>query len=366
MNDKLQLIFFISIFLIIYSLLNYFVVYNLTKLFDLSRDISFYLVLLILTISYISASILESNYGNVYTKIVYFAASFWMGFMFILLCLILLFNVIKIFIVFPELKSGIVLLLAGIILSIIGLITARIIRVTNIDIYTNKIKTELRIVHVSDLHIGPINGKEFLKNIVYLINKQHPDYVFITGDLLDGRYRYNKNDFTILKNITGRKYFVTGNHETYAGIDYSMHLIDGLGINILNNESKIVDNLQIFGIDDSEDKKQVIKVMNHLKNVEFNNKELTDSRYKILLYHRPVGFKQAHKHIDLMLSGHTHAGQMFPFSLLSWLDNKYIYGLYNEGNSKLYVSSGAGTWGPPMRIATHSEIALIRLKPINK
>jgi predicted MPP superfamily phosphohydrolase len=355
MNEKLQLVIFIGIFVAIYALMNYFVMNNMARLFGINKNVWFYLLLIVLTISYIVASILESSYNNKLTNATYYVSSFWLGFVFLMFCLILLFKLVGVFVPLPGFKSGIVLLALGLFFSIFGIINAQVIAVDKIDVYTDKVSSEVKIVQMSDLHIGPINGKNFLRNIVYMSNKLEPDYVFLTGDLLDGRYKYNKSDFNVLKELAGKKYFITGNHETYAGIDYSMHIIDGLGFTVLRNESVLGEELQIIGIDDAEDKKQVLKTMHGMK--------LHDDKYKILLYHRPIGYRDVGGKIDLMLSGHTHAGQIFPFSILAWLENKYINGLYNENGTILYVSSGAGTWGPPMRIGSRSEIVFIRLLP---
>jgi len=358
MNEKIQLIIFITIFLAIYALMNYFVMNNMAKLFGVNKNVWFYLLLIVLTCSYIVASILESSYSNKLTNSIYLFSAFWLGFAFLMLCIISLFKLVGIFAALPGFQSGVVLLILGLLFSIFGIINTRVIAVDKVEIYTDKVSSEINIVQISDLHIGPVNGKNFLNNIVYMTNKLNPDYVFVTGDLLDGRYKYNKNDFSILKNITGKKYFVTGNHETYAGLDYSMHIIDGLGFTVLSNETVVDNGLQIIGIEDADDKKQVLNVIKHIK--------LDNDKYKILLYHRPVGYRDIRGKVDLMLSGHTHAGQIFPFSILAWLDNKYINGLYNENGTVLYVSSGAGTWGPPMRIGSRSEIVLIRLLPLNK
>ncbi len=357
MNEKIQLVIFIGVFLAIYAGMNYFVLNNMAKLFGIQKDIWFYALLLVLTISYVAASMLESSFGNTFSKIIYFITAFWLGFVFIIFILILLFKLVSLFIALPGFQSGVALIIIGLLFSIFGFVNTRIIAVDNIEIYTDKVDSEKRIVQISDMHIGPVNGKNFMKNIVYMTNKLNPDYVFLTGDLLDGRYKYNKADFNVLKELAGKKYFVTGNHETYAGIDYSMHLIDGLGFRVLRNESVIDDELQIIGVDDADDRKQAFKTIENMR--------LNDDKYKVLLYHRPVGYRDVSGKVDLMLSGHTHAGQIFPFSILAWLENKYTNGMFYENGTVLYVSSGAGTWGPPMRIGSRSEIVFIRLLPMD-
>ncbi|MEM4637857.1 MAG: metallophosphoesterase [Candidatus Woesearchaeota archaeon] len=355
MKEKIQLIIFISIFLSLYFALNYFVFTQFFYFFDIQKNILFYILLIFFSFSFVLSSILESAYGNIITKTLYFLSSFWLGFIFLSFIMLLLFKIILLFIEIPKFQVAVSILLITLVICIIGFINTKFIVLKRLSIYTQKINSEIKIVQISDLHIGPINDKNFLKKIVYMTKKINPDYVFITGDLIDGRYNYFKKDFNILKELPGKKYFIIGNHETYAGIDYSIHLIEDLGIRILRNESIIDNNLQIIGIDDSEDRKQVYKVISKMN--------FEKDKYKILLYHRPIGYKDVSGKIDLMLSGHTHAGQIFPFSILTWLENKYIYGLYKENNAILYVSSGAGTWGPPIRIGSRSEIVLLRIIP---
>lgn len=355
-KEKLQLIIFISIFLVIYFLLNYFVLTNIARFFDLEKNILFYLLLIILTLSFIFASMLESNYGNKLTRIVYFLASYWMGLLFIMFWLLLFFKIIEVFLDLPKMSSGIVLIIITIILSIIGMVNAIMIKVSKISIYTTKINSGLRIVQLSDLHMGPVRSKIFLEKAIGYTNKLRPDYVFITGDLVDGRYKYPEDYFKSLNNIKAKTYFVIGNHETYAGTERITDSLENINISILRNTDTIINELQIIGIDDSEDKKQVETQLSSIK--------IDKSKYSVLLYHRPDGFKQAVVHnIDLMLSGHTHAGQIFPFNILTYWANGFNQGLYKMNSSTLYVSSGIGTWGPPMRLGTRSEIVLIRLLP---
>ncbi|GIU69676.1 MAG: serine/threonine phosphatase [Candidatus Woesearchaeota archaeon] len=364
MNEKVQLVLFISIFLLLYGGINYFVLNNLYTLFNFQKNVGFYVIFIILTISYVLASVLESAFGNMLSKIIYYISAFWMGFLFLAFILILIYKILSFFFALPSFLSGIIIVSLTLLLCLIGIINAKLIYVRELAIYTDKVNSELRIVQISDVHFGPINGKGFLKNIVYTTNKLKPDYVFITGDLIDGRYNYNKTDFDILKSLHGKRYFITGNHETYAGIDYSIHLVDKLGLNVLRNEYVNEGNLTIIGIDDSDDNKWVIRKFNEL--YEFGHINNTNN-YVILLYHRPSVYKKLSNKIDLMLSGHTHAGQIFPFSILAWLENKYLNGLYydksSKNGSKLYVSSGIGTWGPPIRLGSRSEIVLIKLLP---
>jgi len=184
--------------------------------------------------------------------------------------------------------------------------------------------------------------------------------VMITGDLVDGKFDYKSDAFKALNNIHAKTFFVMGNHDYYAGTEHVEALLRRYPITILRDESVIYAGLQIIGLDDSEDKN---KIEHGLHNIHIEH-----DFFSILLYHRPEGFKYAaHRHIDLMLSGHTHAGQLFPFNLLSYLANGYSQGLHAREHSNLYVSAGVGTWGPPMRTGSRSEIVEIIIKStINK
>jgi len=218
-----------------------------------------------------------------------------------------------------------------------------------------------KIVQITDLHLGPISGENFVRKIVDKINLLNPDVVVITGDLFDGMDGYSNNkvaDFSKLKAPKG-VYFVTGNHEVYLGVENAKEALESVNVKVLDNEMVDIDGLQIVGISFSkmfgvEDLKQ--KILG-IKNYDPNEAS-------ILLYHSPQGIEDAKAAgIDLQLSGHTHKGQMIPFPFItSAIFGKYYYGLTTEGNYSIYTSSGVGTWGPMMRTSGKSEIVVVTLK----
>ena len=203
-------------------------------------------------------------------------------------------------------------------------------------------------------HAGPDPRRRHLEQLVEKTNALNPDLVLITGDLVDPQGNLTSDSLTPLNALTAPAYFVTGNHERYVGLDKVMSLLEKTSVIMLRNEVVLFDSLQLIGIDDSDNPDQVRRNLSGL--------ELNPDMYTILLYHQPEGFKDAEAAgVDLMLSGHTHNGQIWPFNRVVRLRFKYVKGLHKIGNMKLYVSTGSGTWGPPMRLGSRNLITLIKL-----
>ena len=160
-----------------------------------------------------------------------------------------------------------------------------------------------------------------------------------------------------MKSIVGPIYFCTGNHEKYEDLDEILARLTSLGVDVLRNDTKYFrDDIQIVGVDDMEDAFQVKK---QLLNIEVDR-----SAFTVLLYHRPRGLVDAAEAgVDLMLSGHTHNGQIMPFNLMVGRVFDMVKGMYQLGNTRLSVSQGTGTWCPVMRIGTQSEITLFEICP---
>ena len=228
-----------------------------------------------------------------------------------------------------------------------------------------KIFKNFKIIQISDLHIGQMMTAATLKKIVNKVNKLNPDLVVITGDIVDGSAKNLLNEIIFLKELKAKKgvYFVTGNHEYYSGVRRWTYEIKKMGIKVLNNENvKIKENEEFFylaGITDSEsrrhDKKNSTNINKALAGLEINKK-------KILLAHRPTEVEQASEYgVDLVLAGHTHGGQIWPFSYLVALQQPYLKGYYKYKNTNLYVNQGTGCWGPPLRLNTFNEITEIIL-----
>ncbi len=218
-----------------------------------------------------------------------------------------------------------------------------------------------RIVQLSDVHLGDVYRAHFLQRVVDLVNTREPSLVVITGDLFDGMNDRLDSLAAPLAGIRAEKgmYFVTGNHETYIGTDIVRGALSVLPIRILENEVVDIDGLALIGISYPE------------RGASFDSAGLLEKMHSaffgkpnILLFHAPTNidvFKAAG--INLQLSGHTHLGQIFPFSFVTNVIYRgYDYGLYRDGGYSLYTTNGVGTWGPPLRIGNTPEIVVITLE----
>jgi len=215
-----------------------------------------------------------------------------------------------------------------------------------------------RAVFISDPHLGQVRGKKFAKRIVDRINKINPDIIFIGGDLFDGVKVQAEDIISPLQQLHPKlgTYYITGNHE-YMSRESSEYITDikNLGIHVLKDEMINIEGLQIIGIDYRD------SANGDAYDALFQNLSFDRSKPSILLKHTPFHIEIAEKHgINFQISGHTHHGQMFPGSLITKrLFTGFDYGLKTFKRMIVYTSSGIGTWGPPMRVGTKSEIVLI-------
>ena len=214
----------------------------------------------------------------------------------------------------------------------------------------------LRLVMLSDLHLGYHNPKAELHRWVDMINAEKPDYVLIAGDIIDISVRplMEENMAEEFKRIQAPVYACLGNHEYYTGEPLAQQFYKDAGINLLRDTSVVVGDLCIIGRDD--------RTNSHRKAGAKLFAEADHSKYTIVLDHQPYYLEQAERAgIDFQLSGHTHRGQVWP---ISWItDNMYecAYGEHQRGNTRYYVSSGMGIWGGKYRIGTQSEYVVAEL-----
>ncbi len=278
----------------------------------------------------------------------------WMGLSFILLVLLIPYEVIRLIVVLHD-RAAIPWILgitAGVVLAAIG--ASHLINVKSIELRSRKITRPYRIVQITDVHVGSRRGS-YLARVVRRIQSLHPNVVVITGDLLDSS-AVDYEQLNSLHALDVRTLFCIGNHERYANLDKALTLLQHLGVEVLRQQQVTIGELRFIGIDDADDPMQVAK---QLPSIPSND------GYTVLLYHRPHGWEAAREYgVDLMLCGHTHNGQIFPFNLLVKHYFKHIHGLYQNGDAHLYVSPGTGTWGPLMRLGSLNEITCIDLKPL--
>jgi len=234
-----------------------------------------------------------------------------------------------------------------------------------------------KIAQISDIHTGLMIDKKYLENVVKNVNQLKPDIIAITGDLVDGRVKQLKQDIAPLMDLSASrgKYFVTGNHEYYSGVDEWIDEIEKLGIKTLMNTKDVIykfprkkstvkaeRNLVIAGVPDFREGPKY----GHIYDPELAIDGVSSGDIKILLAHQPVALKRTlEAGYHLQLSGHTHGGQFFPWNMFVGLVYPYNAGLYLYANKMwIYVNRGTGYWGPPLRLGVPSEITLITL--VNK
>ena len=237
---------------------------------------------------------------------------------------------------------------------IAAMLMSHYIAIRRVEISSHKVTRTWRVVQLSDVHVGSRQAGYFGR-VILRVQKLKPDFVVITGDLIDS----SAVGIEALQPLTWLEvpvYFSIGNHERYADLGKVMDMSEKLGLNVLRQQSDVFGDFCITGIDDSEHPHQISEKLPDIR----RNRE----KFNILLYHRPVGWESALKHeIDLMLSGHTHKGQIFPFNFVVRKYFKRAHGLHHERNRFLYVSPGTGTWGPLMRLGSFNEISVFSIVP---
>lgn len=278
----------------------------------------------------------------------------WMGVSFIFATTVVGYEVLRVFGSFDDQEASLWVAGTACLLVLVAWATSHHLNVRRLEIRSPKLSEPRRVVQISDVHIGS-RQRGFMDRIVNRINRLEPDFVVITGDLIDSS-AVEIDALRPLENLSARTFFSIGNHERYADLPKALSMVETLGVIPLRQQSQVEHEIQFIGIDDADHREQVA---NHLPSVGVN-----DHHFSILLYHRPMGWEDAVDHgIDLMLSGHTHNGQIFPFNLLVRQQFKRIRGLYREADCHLYVSSGTGTWGPLMRLGSLNEISCFDLIP---
>lgn len=252
---------------------------------------------------------------------------------------------------------------------IVGALQALSPRVYRVDVPIEGLPAEFvgfKIAQISDLHIGEMIGADYVKTVVDKTNSLSADIITMTGDIIDGNPKLTApiaQDLSRLKAIDGT-FYVTGNHEYYWGVHHALHQIHQAGAKILMNENVLIRRgtaqIALAGVPDistngggtpgqsSDPGKSVAGVAKGV--------------VKILLAHQPVSYKAAVKAgFHLQLSGHTHGGQFFPWSLVVCLFQHYNKGLIKHDDLWIYVNRGTATWGPRIRFGIPPEISLLTL-----
>jgi len=350
---------FLFTFSLIYFLMHYYVYFRITRDFGLKANFLLRGILLMGAFLFLLGEFLVKRSSSLITKVFYFAGGIWFGIITTTVFLLLVSEIVRLFYRAGSFSITLTALsISGIvcIYSLFNTLRAPVLKKVEIE-YKN-LPSQLdgfKIVHLSDLHLNSAKSFKWLNGIVKRVNALSPDLICITGDLIDADILKSEEFHNVLKNLkaTHGVFAVPGNHEIYAGMGIFQKVAEQSGIRILKNETvSLSDHLEIAGISwDFEDAEKIFP--------------REKQKFRIFLSHAPEVFDKVFPSIDLQLSGHTHAGQIFPMELLIGLFSRYPYGLYKKEDAYIYTTSGTGLWGPPMRFLSKCEIVEVVLKGKN-
>jgi predicted MPP superfamily phosphohydrolase len=326
------------------------------------------LTLAILSISFVAASLLAFRYHNVVVRWFYTISAIWLG-----TASFLLFAAAAAWVIYAlawlaripvngRLLAA-TLFTAAIIVSLFGVINAAWTRVRRITVKLPNLPAVWRgrtAALISDLHLGHVRNSGFARRMVAKIARLNPAMVWISGDLYDGTAVDAEHAAAPLRDLNAPlgAYFVEGNHEEFTNPEKYLTAIRSAGVHVLNNEKTEVDGLQIVGVPYRH-----ATHPGHFRSV-LDAIGVDRTRASVLLTHAPdqVGVSEA-AGIGLQVSGHTHLGQFIPYTWIAKrIYREFVYGLNRVGRMLVYTSSGAGTWGPPLRVGSAPEIVLFQFE----
>ena len=326
------------------------------------------ITLAILSVTFVTASLLAFRYFSAAVRLYYTLAATWLGtfsFLFFASCALwVAYGAASIVGLHPNRQEwAIVFLAAALVISTYGILNAAAIRVKRITVKLENLPEPWRgrtATLVSDVHLGHVRNLGSIRRLVAKVGRLKGDIVFITGDLYDGTaadYNGLASPWSTLSVPLGQ-YFVLGTHEGFSDSTRYLNAVSGAGIRVLNRDKVEIDGLQLIGVryHDATHAEHFRSVLQALG--------IDRSRPSILLTHAPDHVAvSASEGLSLQLSGHTHGGQFFPFNLfVKRIYGQFAYGLSRLGILQVYTTYGAGTWGPPMRVGTNAEIVLIRFE----
>ena len=346
-------------------------VFNISGLFKSGLAAFF----IILPAGFFFASFIVHISQSPITKFIYIITASWLG-----IAINLLLAAIFIWLIswlmnlaglnFNRLIFGLGLFSVAVIFSAYGFRNAFHPQIKNLEVKIKNLPAAWQgktIIQLSDVHLGQVHSPAFMQSVADKVNAQNPDLILITGDLLDGMDGNLDGFAGPLNSLRAKQgiFFVTGNHETYLGLNNALDVLRKTDIKVLNDQFVDINGLQVVGISfpspdsanikgDSKNTAQIIASLPNLNKTE----------PIILMHHAPTNLDQAKKAgVALQLSGHTHAGQIWPFKFFPWLIfGQYYYGLHTMGDFSIYTTSGIGTWGPPMRTTGAPEIPVFKLQ----
>jgi predicted MPP superfamily phosphohydrolase len=326
------------------------------------------LVFGLLSVSFVVASLLALRYTNAAVRTFYRVAAVWMGLVsFLFLAAIsswTIFGIARLagldlnFHWTVELLFG-----AAVVAGLYGVFNASWTRITRTTVRLANLPAAWhgrRAALISDVHLGHVRNGGFLRRMVAKIVKEEPDAIFIAGDLYDGTAIDARRAAAPLSELVAPQgvYFVAGNHEQFGDDSQYLHAIAAAGVRVLSNEKVEVDGLQIIGVPyrNAARDGRLASVLHGIG--------LDRDRASVLLTHAPDHPEIAEAAgVSLQLSGHTHLGQFIPWSWMARrIYRQFVYGLSRIGKMQVFTSSGAGTWGPPLRLGSNPEIVMLEFQ----
>jgi len=325
------------------------------------------LLLGILSVTFVPASLLAFRYTNAVVRLFYRIAAVWVGLLsFLFIAMVSTWAIFGLGLVtgfnpnFHRLAE--VLFGAGLIAGLSGIVNASWTRVTRATVRLANLPDAWRgrkAALISDLHLGPVRNGSFLRRMIAKILDEEPHAIFIAGDLYDGTAIDAGKAAAPLSKLTAPHgvYFVAGNHEQFSDDSKYLEAVAAAGVRVLHNEKVEVDGLQIVGVPYRNARPKSLASMLHSVGLDRN-------RASILLTHAPDNPEIAEQAgVSLQLSGHTHLGQFIPWSWIARrIYRQFVYGLSRIGKMQVFTSSGAGTWGPPLRLGSNPEIVVLQFE----
>jgi len=287
------------------------------------------------------------------------------GYLVVLLYLLLIFVVLDILrlirvlpkhIFYNNAKTSLIIALALLVVLVYGNVHYHNKQRVELSYTSEKVTKPLKLVMVSDLHLGYHNVRKDLKKWIKLINDENPDLVLIAGDLIDGSIRPVNEEqmYEEFKALKAPVYACLGNHDYMTGTSQDMEFCQKAGIHVLVDSVAYVGGLALISRDDRTNRER--------KSLKDIMQGIDRSKYIIELDHQPYNLEEAEQNgVDLELAGHTHDGQIWPIKWITRSMYECSYGSWKRGDTQYYISSGLGIWGPEFRIGTDSEYVVINL-----
>jgi predicted MPP superfamily phosphohydrolase len=375
---------FFIIFFAVYSAVNFYIfIRGWQAISHIPILKPFYIIIFLLSaLAYIIAKIFNSKLPALIYDILLWPGSFWFAFMLYFFLFIVLIDFSRLlnylFSIYPsfitsnfqttKLVTFISVILISSIIIIAGYLNTRNIKINHVEIEIPRKASklgELNVVLVADFHLNPVNDGNLLDKIVRKINELNADIVLIPGDIVDDRVEIlkRKNIGKELSEIKSKYgvYVSNGNHEFINGVEGADKYLREFNLNVLRDSAVLIENS--FYILGREDRSKPSFTNKRRKSLGEILKEVDRSFPVIVIDHTPLGFSETvEENIELQLSGHTHHGQMFPLNFITNMIYEVSWGYLKKEKTQFYVTCGVGTWGPPVRLGSDSEIVKLAIR----